>query len=139
MMKKKYILRFSPEIVKKPLVSDLVRKFDVSVNILNADISSGRAGMLVVELEGTEEALERSVEDLLNDGVKCSPHVKALVFRQEECVACGSCTAVCFSGALQMNPESWELEFDQDSCIVCGLCVEACPLRLFTITREMES
>ncbi len=138
MMKNKYILRFSPETVKKPLVSDLVRKYDVSVNILNADISSGRDGMLVVELEGTEEAIENSIKDLIADGVKCSPHVKALVFRQDECVACGSCTAVCFSGALQMNQETWELEFDQDSCIVCGLCVDACPLRLFTITRETE-
>ncbi len=138
MMKKRYVLRFSPEIVKKPLVSDLVRKFDISVNILNADISSGRNGMLVVELEGTEKALNSSVAELLRDGVKCSPHVKALVFRQNECVACGSCTSVCFSGALQMNTETWELEFDQDSCVVCGLCVEACPLRLFSITREAE-
>lgn len=135
-MKKRYVLRFSPEVVNKPLVSDLVKRFNISVNILNADISSGRDGMLVVEFEGAEEAVEKSTEYLSAEGVSCSPHVKELVFRQDECVACGSCTAVCFSDALTMDQSTWELIYDPDRCIVCGLCVEACPLRLFTVTRE---
>jgi L-aspartate semialdehyde sulfurtransferase ferredoxin len=138
-MKKRYVLRFSPEVVNRPIVSDIIKAFNISVNIMNADISSGRAGMLVVELDGSEEALEHSVEYLQRHGVECSPHVKELVFDQEKCVDCGSCTSVCFSGALVMNRESWELEYHADSCVVCGLCVEACPLRLFTITRGAAS
>lgn len=135
-MKKRYILRFSPEVVNKPLVSDLVKECNISVNILNADISSGRAGMLVVELEGSEEALEASIEFLAGLGVNCSPHIKELRFDQERCIDCGSCTSVCFSGALKMSSGSWELMYDPDRCIVCGLCVQACPLGLFVITRE---
>ncbi len=135
-MKERYILRFSPEIVNKPLVSDIIRTFHVSVNIMNADISSGRDGMLVVEMEGSKSALKESIAYLQKDGVSCSSHVKALVFDQDSCVSCGSCTSVCFSGALTMDKESWELVYDSDKCVVCGLCVEACPLRLFKITRE---
>ncbi|MDA3832839.1 MAG: 4Fe-4S binding protein [Spirochaetales bacterium] len=135
-MKKRIVLRLSPEVVNKPLVSDLVKSYSISVNILNADISSGRDGMLVVELDGAEISIEKSIEHLKGEGVSCSPHVKELSFRQDECIACGSCTAVCFSGALAMDEDSWELLYDADKCIVCGLCVEACPLRLFSLSRD---
>jgi ferredoxin len=135
-MKKRFVLRFSPEIVNKPLVSDLIRDYGISVNILNADITSGRNGMLVVEFEGTEDAIDKSVAYLENSGVGCSAHVKELQFDRDACIACGSCTAVCFSGALTMDEHTWELRYDPDACVVCGLCVEACPLRLFKITRE---
>lgn len=135
-MKKRYVLRFSPEVVNKPLVSDMVRNHDVSVNILNADISSGRNGMLVVEFEGEDKNLESGIAYLEKTGVRCSEHVRELIFNKDSCIACGSCTSVCFSGALVMNEQTWELDYDADACIVCGLCVEACPLRLFEITRE---
>lgn len=138
-MKQRYVLRFSPDIVNKPIVSDIVRIYHVSVNIMNADISSGRQGMLVVELEGDQKALEESIRYLTELGVNCSPHVKALRFRQDECMSCGSCTSVCFSGALKMNTASWELEYDADRCVVCGLCVKACPLSLFSISHEEVS
>lgn len=138
-MKRRFILRFSPEVFNKPLVSDLVKAYSISVNILNADISSGRDGMLVVELDGSELAIDKSIEHLKEEGVNCSPHVKELVFDQDACVACGSCTSVCFSGALSMDRDTWDLVYDPDKCVVCGLCVEACPLRLFKITREAVS
>jgi len=135
-MKKRFVFRFSPDIVNQPIVTHLVKEHNVSVNILNADLSSGREGKLVVELEGSEQDLTQGVEFIRSLGVVCSPVIKELRFKQESCVSCGSCTAVCFSGALQMDPKSWELLFDPEKCVVCGLCVSACPLRLFEIARE---
>ncbi len=137
-MKKRFVFRFSPNTVKKPLMSYLVREFNIDVNIWNADISYGREGKLVVELEAEEKAIEDGLAYARSIGVNCSPLIKELQFNQERCINCGSCTSVCFYGALQINQESWELEYDPEQCVVCGLCIKACPLQLFSISREEE-
>ncbi|MFA6688069.1 MAG: NIL domain-containing protein [Sphaerochaetaceae bacterium] len=134
-MKKRFALRFAPGLVEQPLVSKLVRAYDVDVNILNADVSSGRGGKLIVDLVGRTEAIKQSVSWLGGIGVVVSEIVKELVFNQDSCVSCGGCTAVCSSGALQMDRE-WKLVYDASKCVVCGLCVNACPLRLFELSME---
>ena len=52
------------------------------------------------------------------------------------CIHCGSCTAVCFSGALTMSRATNEMVFNPEKCVVCELCLKACPLRLFSIDIE---
>lgn len=136
-MVKRFVFVFSPEIVNKPFVSNIVKHYDVDINILNADVTSGREGKLVVDLSGDDENVEKALEYVSSHGVVYAPVVKQLQFRQEACVNCGSCTAVCFSGALTMDPETWELVFKPEECVVCGRCVKACPLQLFTIDGEM--
>ncbi len=135
-MNKRYIFTFSPDIVNRPIVSEIAKHYDVMVNILNADVTSGREGKLVVELEGADGNIVQSLEYAKEAGVECVPLEKQLQFDQDQCVACGSCTAVCFSGALMMDADSWELLFDPEKCVVCGRCVKACPLQLFRIAME---
>ena len=74
-MKKRYTLRCSPTLVEQPLVSKLVRTYDVDINILNADVASGRGGKLVVELSGSEEALKKSVLWLNQTGIIVSEKI----------------------------------------------------------------
>lgn len=135
-MNKRYVFTFPPDIVNRPIVSEIAKHFDVMVNILNADVTSGREGKLVVELEGADENVRKSLEYAEACDVICVPILKQLQFDQDACVACGVCTSVCFSGALSMDVETWELIYDPEQCVVCGRCVKACPLRLFTITME---
>lgn len=135
-MNKRFVLTFPPDIVNRPIVSEIAKHFDVMVNILNADVTSGREGKLVVELEGIAQNIKQSLDYAAAAGVQCVPLLKQLQFDQDSCVACGVCTSVCFSGALTMDTESWELLYDPELCVVCGRCVKACPLRLFTITLE---
>ena len=137
-MKRRYALRFSPTLVEQPLVSKLARAYDVDINILNADVASGRGGKLIVELVGTEKALEDSVEWLSDSGIIVSEMVKELLFDQKGCVDCGACTAVCTSHALTMDKD-WKLSFDASLCVVCGLCVQACPMRLFEVSHGREA
>nr|WP_319473421.1 NIL domain-containing protein [uncultured Sphaerochaeta sp.] len=137
-MKKRYALRFSPTLVEQPIVSKLARSYDVDINILNADVASGRGGKLIVELSGTEQDLDASVIYLGEIGVVVSEMVKELLFNQEGCIDCGACTAVCLSGALWMDSEA-KLQFDVSHCVVCGLCVHACPMRLFEVSHEREA
>lgn len=137
-MKKRYALRFSPTLVEQPLVSKLVRTYDVDINILNADVASGRGGKLIVELSGTEKALADSVVWLSTTGVVVSEMIKELMFNDEGCIDCGACTAVCSSRALTMNSE-WKLVYEASLCVACGLCVQACPMRLFEVSHEREA
>ncbi|HKL58097.1 MAG TPA: NIL domain-containing protein [Sphaerochaeta sp.] len=137
-MKKRYALRFSPTLVEQPLVSKLVRTYDVDINILNADVASGRGGKLIVELSGSEEALRQSVLWLTGTGVVVSEMVKELNFQEERCIHCGACTAVCSPKALYMS-EDWKLIYDADLCVLCGLCVQACPMQLFSLSNEREA
>lgn len=137
-MKKRYALRFSPTLVEQPLVSKLVRTYDVDINILNADVASGRGGKLVVELSGSEEALKKSVLWLNQTGVIVSEMVKELNFQQEGCINCGACTAVCSPKALSMDRD-WELVYDADLCVLCSLCIQACPMQLFSLSNEREA
>lgn len=137
-MKKRYTLRFSPTLVEQPLVSKLVRTYDVDINILNADVASGRGGKLVVELSGSEEALKKSVLWLNQTGVIVSEMVKELNFQQEGCINCGACTAVCSPKALSMDRD-WKLVYDADLCVLCSLCIQACPMQLFSLSNEREA
>ena len=137
-MKKRYTLRFSPTLVEQPLVSKLVRTYDVDINILNADVASGRGGKLVVELSGSEEALKKSVLWLNQTGVIVSEMVKELNFQQEGCINCGACTAVCSPKALSMDRD-WKLIYDADLCVLCSLCIQACPMQLFSLSNEREA
>ncbi|NCC63125.1 MAG: 4Fe-4S dicluster domain-containing protein [Spirochaetia bacterium] len=134
-MKRRYALRFSPTLVEQPIVSKLARAYDVDINILNADVASGRGGKLIVELSGSQDNLDKSVSYLGSLGVLVSEMVKELLFNQDSCIHCGACTAVCSSKALCMNDEA-KLSFDVSLCVVCGLCVHACPLRLFEVSQE---
>jgi len=133
LIKRKVILRFPPQSGDKPLSYVLVKDYDIRINILKAEVMPGKTGRLLLEMEGLQENLDKGLAFLEQHSVECQPMEKRLNFRQDNCINCGNCTAVCFAGALSMNKETWKLEFNQDNCILCELCVKACPLRLFDI------
>ena len=130
-VKRRIFLRFPPQSGDKPLSSLLVKDFDININILKAEVMPGKQGSLLLEMEGTEENLDKGIAFLKTHQVDCQPLDKSITLNQEKCINCGNCTAVCFAGALTMNPVTWELEFNKDECVACELCVKACPLRLF--------
>lgn len=132
-MKKRYVISFPPGKIDTPITYTLIKDFDLEINILNADISSGKTGNLVVEIDAEVYKLEAGIKFIEQNGVHISEVKKQLLFKQESCIACGSCTAVCFSGALSMNKDNWDLNFDASECVVCGLCIKACPLKLFNL------
>ena len=132
-MKEKYILEYSSAVVDEPVIYTLVKRFDIKVNILRAEISSGREGSMLVELEGEPGRLEESRNYLASISVNLAPMARSLSLRSEACIHCGACTGVCFSGCLTMGPPDWKLQVDDERCIACGLCVKACPFGLFSL------
>lgn len=132
-VKRRLILRFPPQSGDKPLSYVLVKDYDISINILKAEVMPGKRGSLLLEVEASEHNLQKGIEYLEAHQVDVQPLEKRIKLKQEACISCGNCTAVCFAGALTMDPETWELHFDKDQCVACELCVKACPLKLFEI------
>jgi len=135
-MKKRYIFHFPPEAINLPITYTLVKDFDIKVNILNADLSSGKSGKLVMEIEAHENTINEALRFIEKKNIRCNEIKRQLTFKEEACIACGACTAVCFSGALVLDRVSWLLRFNHENCVICGLCVKACPLQLFNLEMD---
>jgi len=131
--KQRLVLRFPAGSVNEPITYILIKTYDVMINILNADITHGREGNLLIELSGEKENIKGAISYLESKNVEISPVVKTILLNQSECIHCGACTSVCFPGALKMDAHSRELLFKPDKCVACELCIKACPLQLFEL------
>ncbi|MEA1985920.1 MAG: 4Fe-4S binding protein [Candidatus Marinimicrobia bacterium] len=130
-MKIRFILTFSTETTNLPIINNLIKEHDISVNIIKADISSGEKGTAFIEMNGKESELNLALEFLKKNKVEYQSVDKYIHLNEDECIHCGACTAVCFAGALEMKGN--KLQFETEKCIVCELCVDACPFGLFEI------
>lgn len=133
MAKRRLVLTFPPEVVERPVVSLMVKEYDVITNILRAEIHEGEIGRMLVELEGEGKRLKEGVNYLKDQGVTVEEAITDIELDESLCTSCGACTAVCTPRALKVEEPEWRLELDKDRCILCGFCVEACPLQLINV------
>lgn len=132
-MIKKLVLSFPVDATDRSLTYDLVKIYDIRINILKAEIQAGKSGNLLVELEADELKLEEGINYLTENGVTVSPVSSKISHDESRCVNCGNCASACFSHALTISAPDWKLKFNPERCIVCKLCLKSCPLKLFKI------
>ncbi|MDP3066699.1 MAG: 4Fe-4S dicluster domain-containing protein [Methanobacteriaceae archaeon] len=118
-------LNFSPEIVNKAVISNLMKNFDVSFNIMNANITP-KGGKMLIEISG-EEAQE-GINYLENQGVHLTPVKRVVKKDNDKCVDCGACLSLCPVEAITID-EEWKVELDDQKCIGCGFCTSSCPTK----------
>ncbi|HEY5493486.1 MAG TPA: NIL domain-containing protein [Candidatus Anoxymicrobiaceae bacterium] len=133
MAKRRLVLTFPPEVVERPVVSLMVKEYDVITNILRAEIHEGEIGRMLVELEGEGKKIKAGVDHLKKMGVQVEDAIKDIELDEDLCISCGACTAVCLPRALKVQAPDWELGLDKERCILCGFCVDACPLQLIKV------
>ena len=130
---KKIVLHFPRQLVDRPIVSRLVREFDLDFNILKASITPEEEGLLVLELTGEQKDYNKGIKYLTDSGVI----IQALsqdVFRNEErCTQCGACVTICPTGAFELDMVTREITFRNEKCVACGICITACPLRAMEV------
>jgi ferredoxin len=105
----------------------------VVINILNADVSHGKEGRLLIEMSGKKGNIDEALVYLESKEILISPVVKTIHFKIDRCIHCGACSSVCYPGALTMKYQVGRLEFNPEKCIACELCIKACPLQLFEL------
>jgi ferredoxin len=126
-------LRFPKTIVNEPIAVNLVKKFDLSFNILKATIYPRKEGFMVLELSGHRKNFQRGVRYLKSLGVKVESIGQDIKRDEVKCFQCGACTAVCPTGALYIKRPEMEVIFDSDRCSACELCVSACMARAMEV------
>lgn len=132
MYSKMLSLRFPKKIVNEPIAVNLVKKFDLSFNILKATIYPRKEGFMVLELRGHRKNFQRGVRYLKSLGIKVESIGQDIKRDEEKCLQCGACTAVCPTGSLFIKRPEMEVIFDREKCSACELCVSAC------LARAME-
>ncbi len=69
MAKLRVKLTFPQHLIKEPVVYTMAKKYDLMPNIRRAKVTE-TVGEMVLEVEGTEENLEKGIESLRQQGVK---------------------------------------------------------------------
>ncbi len=136
MYSKVLLLRFPREIVNKAIVVNLVKRFDLSFNILKATIYPRKEGLMVMELTGGRKNYNSGVRYLKDLGVKVESIGQDIKRKEEKCFHCGVCTAVCPTGALFIERPDMIVAFDRDKCSACELCVSACPTKAMEVNFD---
>ena len=132
-MKKRVVLTFPPTRVSEPLTFNLVKQFDLMVNILRGVITPTEEGRMVVELSGARTALDDGIQYLKSMGVGITSLAHEIKWHPGRCTHCTACIPMCPTDALHVNRETMEVEFTKDQCIACELCVSTCPYHALVI------
>lgn len=136
MYSKTISLRFPKEVVNEPIVVNLVKKYDLTFNILKATVYPRKEGLMVMELSGHKKDYQEGLKYLRDHGIR----VKSIGYdiRRDEdiCFQCGACTAVCPTGALYIKRPEMDVIFDREKCSACELCVAVCPARAMEVNFD---
>lgn len=127
MYSKMLSLRFPADFVNEPISANLVRKFDLTFNILKATIYPRKEGLMVMELSGHRKNFRKGIRYLKSLGIKVESVGEDVKRDEQKCFQCGACTAVCPTGALFIKRPSMEVMFEKEKCSACEMCVIACP------------
>jgi Fe-S-cluster-containing dehydrogenase component len=133
MQKKRVVLSYPPHLVGEPVISKLVKDFDLMVNIMRARITPKEQGRLVLEITGKRQALEAGLNYLTEMGVEILPLAQDVKWHEDRCVHCSACISVCPTKALDIDRSKMEVSFKRDRCIACELCIPVCPYQAMEI------
>ena len=117
------MLRFSKEIVDRPITSQVILEQGTPVNILSAHMNQ-QGGEILVDIESAQA--EKVIKAFRDKGVTVD--VRKLVEKDDDkCIDCGACVSICPMDALTFD-EIHTVVLDEEKCngITCGLCVDAC-------------
>lgn len=133
MITKRLVLSFPPPLIDQPITYELVRKFNLKINILRARITPKEQGRLVVEVTGSRKELEAGLKFLDEMKVEVKALAQDVKFHDERCLECSACTSVCPTKALSVQRPEMHVSFDREKCIACELCIPVCPYGVMEI------
>jgi len=129
---KRIVLHFPQRLVDRPIVSALVRDFNLDFNILKASINPEKEGLMVVELTGERADYDKGIKYLTEAGVKIQSLTRDITRNEARCTSCGACITVCPVNCFTVE-KNRQVSFHGDKCVACGVCILACPPRAMEV------
>ena len=126
---KKIVLKFPARLVEKPIVSRLIKDYNLEFSILRASIAPDEEGLLVLELKGERQDYKDGIAYLKRAGVEIQPLSKDVTRNEARCTDCGACVISCPTDAFEVDSKTRKVRFITDKCIACELCIKVCPPR----------
>ena len=134
MTAKKIVLTFPKVKIDKPVVSKLIKDYNLGFNIMKASITPDQEGHMVLELDGSAEDIDQGIKYLKGQGVAVEPLSKDIKVNWDKCSQCSACVSICPTGALYIKDrKTMEVAFDSEKCIACELCIRPCPPRAIEV------
>jgi len=130
---KRIVMHFPRRLVDRPIVSRLVRDFNLDFNILKASITPEEEGLLVLEVTGKQSDYDKGIKYLTNSGVRIQSLSQDVVRNEAKCTHCGACVTICPTGAFELDPQARKITFRDEKCLACGICIKACPPRAMEV------
>ena len=132
-------LRFGRDVVDQPIIYRLVKDYDLEFNLLKATIYPQKEGVMVMELKGHPSNFRKGLKYLRDSGVQVKRVAREVRRNEERCYQCGTCTAVCPTGALYVERPEMAVAFDPAKCSACELCCPVCPARAMEVRLDRSA
>jgi len=126
---KRIVLHFPRRLVDRPIVSRLVRDYNLDFNILKAFFTPEEEGLMVLEISGEQKDYDEGIRYLTTTGVRIQSLSQDVTRNEERCTHCGACITICPAGAFELEPSTRRVKFYNEKCLACELCIKACPPR----------
>jgi NAD-dependent dihydropyrimidine dehydrogenase PreA subunit len=130
------LLKFSEEIVEKPITAQVILEQKVPISIITAKTDS-QGGEVLIEVSSAD--VERVIDAFRNKGVTVRIP-KLIEIDSEKCFDCGACLSLCPVSAVTLK-EDFSIAFDDKKCIgsPCSMCVDICPVRAIKLVEQNSS
>jgi Fe-S-cluster-containing dehydrogenase component len=133
MRKKRVVLTFPPNLIEQPIAYNLIKDYDLMVNVLRGNITPREQGRLIVEMSGSKKNVDAGMNYLSGLGVEVQSLAQDIKWHEDKCTHCTACISTCPSGALDVDREEMLVSFTKDKCIACELCIKVCPYKAVEI------
>lgn len=137
-MKTKLLIEYHSNNVRRPILSEAIKKSDVVLNILKAAINGQMHGRIFAEIEGSSSEISEFMNYLSANEVTTEIRQSLLDFSKNLCNNCGQCCEACPTGALILSVPygsdqsglavEKQLQFEPYKCVSCDRCIAICPL-----------
>ena len=130
------LLRFSEQLVEKPITAQVVLQHGIPISIVAAHVDS-QGGEILAEVPTTH--VEKVIDTFREKGVAVTMP-KLIEVDSEGCFECGACVSLCPVSAITFT-EDFSVAFDENKCIgsPCGICVDACPARAIRLVEQRNA
>ena len=100
MASKNIILHYPRKLIEQPVISNLVKEYDLMLNLLRANVTPNEEGRMVVELTGGKKAVEGGITYLKDLGINVESLAHDIKWHADKCTHCTACIPACPSVCL---------------------------------------